>query len=495
MGIERKLGRDERFKKQKLEKTRGRRQRLDDERRLAECAARAGRNDLLPRIEVREVAIAALRPARRQVRKVDPAQVERLTRAIAQFGFTVPILIRGAEIIDGHARIAAAEALGLERVSAIDCSHLGEGEARTLRIAVNRLAEKGAWDIDELRIEMGELIDLEIDLDVTGFTLEEQDIILLDPLGEDETGESECEPAPPPEVPVSRLGDRWVLGEHVIVCGNSLEAETYEALLGDQKVEVVLTDPPYNVPIKGNVSGLGKKVHDEFVMASGELDASQWQDFLDTLMVRMGENSATGAVIFAFMDWRSIHRLIEAALSAGLTYANLVVWYKQSGGMGGFYRSAHELVGVFCNGERPATNNIVLGAHGRDRTNVWSVPGANRRGSSAGAMLAKHATPKPVELCVDALLDVSRRGDLVLDAFLGSGTTLIAAEKCGRVCRAIELDPRFVDVAILRWEELTGEEAVHAASGETFAVVAEHRRTEAAAARADQSDDEGGEAQ
>jgi DNA modification methylase len=482
MGIERKIGRDHNLKAQKLEKTRARRQQLDAQRRIADRAGGARRNDLLPELQIREVSVGSLREAQRKVRKLDPEHVERLVSSIARFGFTVPILISGDEVLDGHARLAAARALGLERVPALDCRHLDPIEARTLRLAVNRLAEKGAWDLDELRIEMGALADLEVDLDATGFSLEEQDIILLDPLDAALDAEDEDEPPELPKLPISRLGDLWSLGEHRVLCGNSLDLLTYETLLAGAKVQAVLTDPPYNVKIKGNVSGLGKKVHSEFVMASGELDTADWQKFLGVLMERLRDVTEPGAVIFAFMDWRSIHLLVMAGEAAGLTVINMIVWYKQSGGMGGLYRSAHELIGVFCNGSTPATNNVALGKHGRDRTNVWSVPGANRRGSSASEMLHLHATPKPVELCVDALLDVTNRGDLVLDAFLGSGTTLIAAEQCSRHCYGIELDPRFVDVTLERWMKLTGREPILAETDETFSEVAARRRAEQAAA-------------
>ncbi len=482
MGVERRISRDKDLKAQKLEKTRARRQRLDAQRRIADQAGGAHKNDLLPELQIREVSVGSLREAQRRVRKLDPEHVERLVSSIARFGFTVPILISGDEVLDGHARLAAARALGLERVPAIDCRHLDPIEARTLRLAVNRLAEKGTWDLDELRIEMGALADLEVDLDATGFSLEEQDIILLDPLDVESDAEEETEPPEPPELPISQLGDLWNLGDHRVLCGNSLDILTYETLLAGAKAQAVLTDPPYNVKIKGNVSGLGKKVHNEFVMASGELDAADWQNFLDVLMERLQAVTVLGAVIFAFMDWRSVHRLVMAAEAAGLTAINMVVWYKQSGGMGGLYRSAHELIGVFCNGSTLGTNNVALGKHGRDRTNVWSVPGANRRGSSASEMLHLHATPKPVELCADALLDVTNRSDIVLDAFLGSGTTLIAAEQCGRHCYGIELDPRFVDVTLERWMKLTGREATLAETGETFSEVAERRRPEQAAA-------------
>jgi len=271
------------------------------------------------------------------------------------------------------------------------------------------------------------------------------------------------------------MGDLWLLGEHRIVCGNALDPDVLRVLLDGRNVQAALTDPPYNVPIAGNVSGLGKKTHAEFAMGSGEMNDAEWQAFLNQVLALLSVSLVEGGVIFVFMDWRSIHRLYAAGFSAGLDLVNLIVWYKEAGAMGGLYRSAHELIAVFCKGKVPRTDNIELGRHGRNRTNVWVAPGANRRGSSANEMLEFHATPKPVELCLDALLDVTERGDTVLDIFLGSGTTLIAAEKTGRACCGAEIEPCFVDVSIRRWEHLTGQEAILAATGETFMQVGRSR--------------------
>lgn len=460
------------FKTRKLEKTRGRKRSLESERRLAATRDRARRNDLLPQLQLVQVEIASLVRSPRRARVTTAEQVERTAASIAEHGFTNPVLIRGNEVIDGEVRLDAALKLGVERVSAIDCAHLSDAQVRTLRLASNRIAELGEWDLDKLKIEFTELVDLEVDLSSTGFTDVEVGIVLLD----DQSNEADEDCSDSIAEPVSYLGDIWQLGEHRLICGNALEATTYEALLEGEQVDCVLTDPPYNVKIGGNVSGLGKKVHDEFVMASGELDDVQWQAFLDTLFERLTAALTAGAVLFAFMDWRSIHRVYAAGFAAKLNLINLAVWYKQSGGMGALYRSAHELVAVFCKGDKPHTNNIELGRHGRDRQNVWVAPGANRRGSSANLMVKTHATPKPVELCVDAILDVTRSGQIVLDAFLGSGTTLIAAEKTGRRCRGIELDPKFVDVAVLRWMDLTGKQAVLTATGESFDEVRNCRR-------------------
>lgn len=271
-----------------------------------------------------------------------------------------------------------------------------------------------------------------------------------------------------PRLPVTRTGDLWFLGEHRIICGDALSAEVHAILLDGRTVHAVLSDPPYNVVIAGNVSGLGKTVHGEFAMASGEMDDAKWQSFLDNAHKLLSAPLAEGGVTFVFMDWRSIHRLYAAGFAAGLDLLNLVVWYKQAVAMGSLYRSVHELIAVFSKGKNPRIDNVELGRHGRNRNNVWCAPGANRRGSSSNAMLAHHATPKPVELCVDAVLDVTERGDTVFDMFLGTGTTLIAAEKTGRTYRGIEIEARFIDVIIRQWEQEIGQKATLAATGETF---------------------------
>lgn len=475
------------FKAQKLGKTGQRRRALEAQRRRADTCAGLRRNDLLPQLEVRQVDVAALKASPHRSRRTSAEQLDRLIASIADLGFSIPILIAANEIVDGHVRVEAARHLGLESVPAIEVAHLSRTEIRKLALALNRTAELGEWDTDQLRIEFAELIDLDVDLSSTGFSLQEQDIILLDPDAEECEDDKE-EIDEPPEDPVTRLGDVWLLDEHRVICGNALEEVTYKALLSGESVHCVLTDAPYNVPIKGNVSGLGKKVHNEFAMASGEMNDEEWQAFLDTVLALLAANIASGAVLFLFMDWRSIHRLYQAGFGAKLRLLNLVVWYKQAGAMGALYRSAHELIAVFCKGDKPRINNVELGKHGRDRTNVWCAPGANRRGSSAQEMLHLHATPKPVELCVDALLDVTRRGDLVLDAFLGSGTTLIAAEKTHRRCRGIELEPRFVDIAIRRWQRLTGRPAVLAETGETIDEAAARRSAEADTSQADETE-------
>ena len=460
------------FARQKLVKTKGRREAFAAERRSAERAGQSRKNDLLPGLQISMVPISELTSSPHHARRKTPDQLERVIASIADLGFCKPILIADNQVIDGVTRVAAAKQLGLIQVPAINCSHLSNTDRRKLALAINRTAETGEWDLDLLRIEFTELLELDVDLGSTGFTLQEQDIILLD----DGSDEEEEQVDDPPTEPVTQLGDVWELDDHRVICGSALDPSVYEKLLLGVLVAIIIADFPYNVCIGNNVSGLGKTKHAEFKMASGEMSDAEFAAFLETTIICAVAHLVAGGVLYGFMDWRSIDKLYRAGFAAQLTLLNLVVWYKQSGAMGAFYRSAHELIAVLCKGDKPCTNNIGLGKNGRDRCNVWCMPGANRPGSSANEMLGEHATPKPVELCVDAILDVTVRGEAVLDPFLGSGTTLIAAEKTGRRCYGIELEPGFVDVTILRWQRLTGKQAMLAGTDLSFETLAQNGR-------------------
>lgn len=465
------------LKSQLTTKTSKHRQLQAGRMKAAAGAAMALTNDLAPKLEITMRAIADLQAATRRTRKPTEQQISATALSITTFGFVSPITVRGNQIFDGHVRVQAAHRLGMFEVPCIDISHLSDAKARMLAISLNRLAETGTWDPQELKLELSELKIEGFELTISGFSSQELDILLLeepDAEPKDETVIPE-----PPLVPVSRVGDLWELGgRHRILCGNSLAPEAYGRLLEGQLATAVLADAPYNVKIANNVSGLGKKKHGEFKMGSGEMSQPQFQEFLATAHKNCSDHLISGGVAFSFMDWRSFHILVAAGQQAGLHLVNTVVWYKGSGSMGAFYRSAHEMVGVFCKGASPAINNIQLGKHGRDRTNVWVYPGANKPGSSAAAALKHHPSPKNVEMCVDAILDVTHSGHIVLDPFLGSGTTVIAAEKSGRCGYGIELDPGYVDVAVSRWEALTGEHAIHAETGRSFAEIAKERAEE-----------------
>ena len=245
--------------------------------------------------------------------------------------------------------------------------------------------------------------------------------------------------------------------------------------MAGERARLVFTDPPYNVPIDGYVGGHGGVKHREFKMASGEMTAAEFEHFLGTVFGNLASASIDGALHFICMDWRHLGEVTKAASGVYSELKNLCVWNKNNGGMGSFYRSKHELVFVYKVGTAPHLNMVELGKHGRYRTNVWDYAGVNTFRSGRDAELEMHPTVKPTALVIDAIKDCSRRGDIVLDAFSGSGTTIMAAHKSRRRARAIELDPLYVDVAIRRWQSYTGQTATMAVTAESFAEV-ERRR-------------------
>ena len=274
--------------------------------------------------------------------------------------------------------------------------------------------------------------------------------------------------------PVTKPGDLWLLGKHRLICGNSLRESTYRELLGSRRAAMVFTDPPFNVRIDGHATGNGAIRHREFAMASGEMSEAEFFSFLNNFFRLMAGYSANNSVHYNCMDWRHAGDIIAAGKQNYDEFLNLCVWVKNQGGMGSFYRSQHELVFVFRKGKGPHRNNIQLGQFGRNRTNVWQYPGIQTlsKQSEEGNLLALHPTVKPIAMVADAILDCSARGEIVLDAFLGSGTTLMAAERVGRICCGIEIDPIYVDVAIRRWQKYTGEAAIHATTGKRFDEIA-----------------------
>ncbi|MGB0125750.1 MAG: DNA methyltransferase [Silvibacterium sp.] len=405
-------------------------------------------------------------------------QIRQIADSIQAFGFNNPVLLDEANtIIAGHGRLSAAKLLGIAEVPTIRLGDLSPDQIRAYVIADNRLAEKAGWDKSILAIELQHLlsIETEFNITVTGFEIPEIDL-LLSPGGDTADADDLFEVEGSSES-VTQPGDIWSLGKHRILCGNAMEQASYSRLLGTKRAGVVFIDPPYNVPIDGNVCGKGAIRHREFQMASGEMSEFQFVSFLASSLKLLARHSVTGSVHFVCMDWRHVGELLTAGKQVYDSVLNLCVWVKNVGGMGSFYRSRHELVFVFRNGEGKHRNNIQLGQYGRNRTNVWEYPSINSLSKSGdeGNLLALHPTVKPVALVADALLDCSARGDLVLDAFLGSGSTLIAAERTGRICCGIELDPLYVDTAIRRWQRHTGDHAIHVVSGKRFDDVASER--------------------
>ena len=445
----------------------------------AERRSRSGaeENTSLPRFPLAIVhqRIDALKPDPTNPRLHNKKQIRQIANSIEAFGFNVPILVDcDGKVIAGHGRLLACGELGWTEVPTLCLDHLTTAQARAFMIADNRLAEVATWDDQLLAEQLRELslLGLDFKIEVTGFEMGEIDLRIA---SLEDLPETTADPADilldlTTGAPISKLGDLWLLGAHRVLCGNALDPEAFRALMGEDRAAMVFTDPPYNVPIDGHASGLGAIHHRPFPMASGEMDRSEFTAFLGEAFRNLAAFSGDGSLHFVCMDWRHVEELLAAGRDAYGELKNLCVWVKDNAGMGSLYRSQHELVFVFKHGRNGHRNNVQLGQFGRNRSNVWSYPGANSfaRCGEEGNLLVLHPTVKPVAMVADAILDCSARGDIVLDAFLGSGTTVIAAERTGRRCYGLELDPTYVDTIVRRWQALTGGSARHAASGRSF---------------------------
>ena len=430
------------------------------------------RNALAPRGLMEKIVwrpVSDLKPFADNPRRHPEAQLARLMRSIERV-WTNPLLIdETATILAGHARLEAAKRLGRTEVPTLMIAGLTTTEKRAVVVADNRLPELAVWDFDLLRGHFKELIEVDFDVELTGFATGEIDLLLdgksapaTDDPADDLTRLSLDGPA------VSQPGDVWQLGRHQLVCGDALQTTPYAVLLGGDLAQMVVTDPPYNVRITGHAMGRGKVRHREFKMASGEMSEAAFTAFLETFIRHAIAFSENGSIHYLFIDWRHLPELLTAARALYDDWKNLLVWNKTNAGQGSFYRSKHELIAVFKNGTAPHVNNFGLGAQGRYRANVLDYPGVNCLHPARRGELDLHPTVKPVGLIADLIRDCSRRNGFVLDPFGGSGTTILAAERAGRVARAIKLDPLYVDVAIRRWAQITSIPARHAGSGLTF---------------------------
>jgi DNA modification methylase len=426
------------------------------------------------RLAIEQRQIDALRLDALNPREHSKKQIAQIAESIRAFGFNVPVLIDDDnKIIAGHGRFLACKQLGITEVPTICLSHLSPEQIRAFVIADNKLTENSTWNEILLGEQLKSLSEIELNfsLEATGFEMGEIDLLIE---GLSQPGDVAQDPAnvvpDDSETSVSSPGDWWQLGKHRVLCGDALELGSYERLMTKQLADIVFTDPPYNVPIDGHASGLGKKQHRDFGMACGEMSQAEFTDFLRTVCKRLVGASHDGAIHFICMDWRHVGELLDAGRDAYDEVKNICVWVKNNGGMGSLYRSQHELILVFKQGKDSHRDNVQLGQFGRYRSNVWQYPGANSsfRATAEGNLLDLHPTVKPVALVADAILDCSSRGDIVLDPFLGSGTTVIAAERTGRICYGIELDPAYVDTAVRRWQRFTGMRAVHGESGRSF---------------------------
>jgi DNA modification methylase len=429
--------------------------------------------------QVQIIPVSQLTPYKGNARIHSKRQIRQIADSIGRFGFVNPILIDDAgQIIAGHGRVEAAKLRGIAAVPVLRLSHLSDAEKRAYVLADNRIAQQAGWDREILAIELQRLIDLDFEVELTGFSTADIDIV-LDAAAEAQDGppgpEDEVPDVPAAAATVSRPGDLWALGAHRLLCGNALDPAAYQALMAGELAEMVFTDPPYNVPIDGHVSGHGRIRHHDFAMASGEMSEDEFTAFLRAVFERLAGVSRDGAIHFMCMDWRHLGEMLAAGRAVCSELKNLVVWNKTNAGMGSFYRSKHELVFVWKIGTAPHVNTFELGQHGRYRTNVWDYAGVNTMRAGRLEELAMHPTVKPVAMVADAIKDCSRRKGIILDPFMGSGTTLIAAERTGRRGRGIELDPAYVEVAVRRWQSYTGKAATLVATGQSFEDVAEQR--------------------
>ena len=412
-------------------------------------------------------SVSTLAPWARNARTHSKKQIRQIAASIRQFGFTNPVLIDEAgTILAGHGRVAAAKLLGMSKVPCLRIDHMSEDEKRAYVLADNKLALNAGWDEDLLAAELGALlsVDLHFEVGITGFSIPEIDGI-LEVVEPEDLGDPKDDVIPGEAPSRVRPGEVWRLGAHRLICGNALDPGVVATLMEGEQARMVFTDPPYNVPIDGHAGGLGKIKHREFAVASGEMSVDEFKGFLQSAFEGLVEHSVDGSIHYICMDWRHIPEILAAGEAVYDELKNLIVWVKDNGGMGTFYRSRHELIFAFKHGTAPHINTFELGQHGRYRTNVWQYRGVNTMRAGRMEELALHPTVKPVQMIADAIRDVSGRGEIVLDGFGGSGSTLIAAEKTGRRARLCEIDPVYCDRIIARWQTYAKDDAERLVGG------------------------------
>lgn len=425
-----------------------------------------------------EKDLCELKPSKRATKKHSEMKIDNLSKMIDRYAYLSPIVIDETnEILAGHARYEAATALKIQQVSVIQLRGLTDAEKRFFRIAHNKLADVATYDVDMLADELNFVINADLDFDyrISGFETTEIDCLLSERDAKHSSSETDEAPFELPDKAVTRHGDIWICGNHLLLCGNSLEQESYDRLLGNDRARMCFTDPPYNVPNAGHVTK--RPGVREFPMAAGEMTPAEFRGFLSQSAALVASAMEDGAVIYMCMDWRHYPDLVEAARPSLGNPKNLITWVKSNAGNGSFYRSQHELIAVYAK-PGPRTNNFGLGAKGRYRTNVWQYPGCSSFSRDRNSLLAMHPTAKPVAMIQDAIMDCSNRRDLILDPFAGSGTTMIAAERAGRHARLIELDALYCDVIVRRWQTQLHTTAALADTNEPFELVAKRRAAE-----------------
>jgi DNA modification methylase len=429
-------------------------------------------------VRVQALALAQIKLDPRNSRTHSCKQIGQIANSIAAFGFTNPLLVNeDGTLIAGEGRYRAAQLLGLAKVPVIVLAGLSPARQRALAIADNKIAENAGWDRGRLAIEIPELSGLleteGLDVSLLGFEAVEIDQLVTDFEENAADPEDNVDATWLKDRAVSNRGDLWLLGPHRLLCGDARSAADIARLMGHCRADVAFLDPPYNVRI-GGVVGRGRTKHSEFAMASGEMSSADYVRFLGIALNAAASVSREGALHYVCTDWRHITELMAAAKPVYGDTINIAVWVKSNAGQGSFYRSQHELVGIFRVGQASHRNNVELGRHGRSRSNVWHYAGVNSFRAGRMDELRSHPSAKPVALVADAIKDCTRRGDVVLDTFCGSGTTIMAAERVGRHARALEIEPRFVDVAIRRWQAFTRRDARHVESGLSFDEIAAH---------------------
>jgi len=427
------------------------------------------------KIQIVDLEVAAIKVSAHTARNHPEMQIVRVVESFKVFGCVLPLVVgKDNTLIAGHAMLAAAKRLKWTHVPAVFRADLSKADARALALTLNRLAELSNWNEEVLKFELKFLLDIEheltFDVGVTGFGTVDFDRLFALPQSEADEAGGELNPSLPA---CCRSGDLWRLGRHRLLVGDATQAADFKTLCEADLAQLALTDPPYNVRIRGNVSGRANAR--EFAMASGEMSPAEFTGFLETVFKNLARHSLDGSIHMHFMDWRHQGEMLSAGHAAYDRLLNLCVWVKDNAGMGSLYRSQHEFCFVWKKGSAPHVNNVELGKHGRNRTNVWTYPGATTFRAGRKRELADHPTPKTVAMLVDAIKDCSDRKAIVVDCFLGSGSTLIACEKTGRRCLGMEIDPAYADAAIRRWEAFTGRQAVHIATGTTFSDLAEAR--------------------
>jgi DNA modification methylase len=424
------------------------------------------------------VSPSSLKGAKRNARTHSETQVDLLANSILNFGFIKPAVINDqGRIVAGHGIWLAATKLGLKQIPVIRVSHLTETELRAYALADNQLATKSGWDRELLSLEFSDLQialpEIGLDLTMLGFETNEIDSVFED-FGEGDTNPADEIPEMENGPAVSQPGDVFVLGRNRLLIGDARNPNAYEQLMQGEVAEMGIHDPPYNVRIQGNVGGRGKIKRREFACASGEMTPAEFKAFLGDTLGHCAQNSDDGAIHYVFIDWRHVGELLDAGAEVFDELKNMCVWVKNNAGQGTFYRSQHELVLIFKHGHGAHLNNFGLGAGGRTRSNVWRYAGVNSFRAGRMDELKMHPTVKPVAMIGDAMRDCSRRGSIVLDAFAGSGTTIMAAEQIGRRAFCMEIDPHYADVAVRRWQTFTRRDAVLEATGQTFDAIAKN---------------------